>query len=58
MLSLICGLKKIKQMNEYTKTETDSEIQRKRQCLAVGRGAREGARQGQRIKRHKLLYMK
>ena len=28
MLSLICGVKKIKQMNDYNNTEKDSQIQR------------------------------
>ena len=28
MISLICGIYKIKQMNEYNKTKTDSQIQK------------------------------
>ena len=28
MLSLICGISKMKQVNEYNKTETDSQIEK------------------------------
>ena len=44
MLSLICGIEKIKQMKEYNKIETDAEIKRINSWLPVGRGKRGGAR--------------
>ena len=41
MISLICGIKKIKQMEVYSQTETNSEIENK---LVVTSGEREGER--------------
>ena len=37
MLSLLCGIKKIKKNNEYNKTKTDSQVQRTNLWLPVGK---------------------
>ena len=42
--SLMCGVQKIKQMNVYDKTETDSQIQRTNHWLLVGRRKDGGAK--------------
>ena len=41
MISLICGILKIKQTNEYNKTETDTENK-----LVVTSGERKGGKMG------------
>ena len=41
MLSLICGIQKIKQANKYNKTKTDTDIENK---LVVNSGEREEGR--------------
>ena len=48
MISLLCEIlkKKIKQVSEYNKKETDSQIQTTNQWTPVGRGERRGARLG------------
>ena len=41
MISHICGISKAKQMNKHNKTETESQIQRTKKWLPVGRGISE-----------------
>ena len=43
--SLTCGKEKLKQTSKYLKKETDSQIQGTNNCLPVGIGKGEGARQ-------------
>ena len=45
-------------MSKYNKSKTNSQIQRKNQWLPVGKEKEGEARQGQRIKRYKLLCIK
>ena len=44
MLSCVCGILKLKQTNEYNKTETDSQIQRTNLWLLVKKGKWGGVR--------------
>ena len=56
MISFICRIKTIKQMNLYSKTATDSDI---KNDLVVRSGKREGAGQGRNMElRYKILCLK
>ena len=46
MISLVCGIQKIKQTSEYNKKEAVSQIQRTKEWLSVGKGKQRGAMWG------------
>ena len=50
LISLICGIQKIKQTNEYNKKETDSEIQRRNYWLPMERGKGDGQYSGRELR--------
>ena len=50
MFLLIRGIQKIKQMNEYTKTEIDSQIQEQTTGYQWGEGSGEGQDRGRGLR--------
>ena len=50
MLSLICGIRKIKQSNEYNKTETNSQIREQTSSYQWAQGKEEGQESGKRLR--------